>query len=143
MPKLSLTVELNELATFDRPLLLKRFRQLYNAMPPTTISRQLLLQVVAYRMQEQALGSLKPAARRFLAQFPTNKKANSISMTNLRIGTRLLREWHGITHEVTILEHGVMYNGTEYGSLTEVTRAITGSKWSGPAFFGLRKKLHG
>lgn len=143
MPKPSLTNDLHELTTLDRDQLLRRFRQLYDAMPPTTISRQLLLQVVAYRMQENAHGGLKPAARRFLEQFPTDKKANSISMTNLRIGTRLLREWHGVTHEVTILEHGVMYNGTEYGSLTEVTRVITGSKWSGPAFFGLRKKLHG
>ncbi|MCI0431136.1 MAG: DUF2924 domain-containing protein [Rhodospirillales bacterium] len=58
----------------------------------------------------------------------------------LKPGTRLLWRWGGETHQVTVLEQGFEYRGTTYGSLSEIARAITGSRWSGPAFFGLRKK---
>jgi hypothetical protein len=56
----------------------------------------------------------------------------------LKPGTRLLREWQGVTHEVIVLEDGVLFRGKRHRSLSEVARAITGSRWSGPRFFGLR-----
>jgi hypothetical protein len=52
----------------------------------------------------------------------------------------LLREWQGVTHQVTVIEEGAIYRGERYGSLSEVARVITGSRWSGPLFFGLRAK---
>jgi hypothetical protein len=93
-------------------------------------------------MQEKTLGGLKPTTRRFLKQCLTDRQP-SMSANNLRIGTRLLREWHGTTYEVTVLEKEVLFNGKRYGSLSEVARIITGAKWSGPAFFGLKKKTYG
>ena len=59
--------------------------------------------------------------------------------TSIKPGTRLLREWHGVLHEVIITENGVLCNGTTYRSLSHIARAITGTRWSGPLFFGLRK----
>ena len=63
--------------------------------------------------------------------------------TSVKPGTRLLREWHGVTYEVTVTEDGVLFKGKKYQSLSEVARIITGTKWSGPLFFGLRKSPHG
>jgi hypothetical protein len=53
----------------------------------------------------------------------------------------LIREWHGAAHQVTVLANGVVYRGKRYGSLSEVARLITGSRWSGPLFFGLKKPV--
>jgi hypothetical protein len=58
----------------------------------------------------------------------------------LKPGTRLVREWHGEVHQVTVLGHGVEYRGTTYRSLSEVARLITGTRWSGPLFFGVKKQ---
>jgi hypothetical protein len=137
----TLGAELNRLADLDRDELMERWCLLYDKEPPTRISRSLLLHAIAYRMQEKALGGLKPATRRFLAQFTAEQMA--MPAVSIRTGTRLLREWHGVTYEVTVLDDGVMFQGKQYRSLSEVARAITGTKWSGPLFFGLRKKAHG
>ena len=100
------------------------------------------MHAIAYRMQEQELGGLKPAARRFLEKAAEdNVSGHQISsITNIKPGTRLLREWHGVTYEVIIMEDGVQCNGKRYRSLSEVARAITGTRWSGPLFFGLKKQ---
>lgn len=135
-------MELKHLKDLDRDELLNRWRALYEREPPASISKPLLVHAIAYRMQEKALGGLKPATRRFLNQCLSERQP-AISANNLRIGTRLLREWHGTTYEVTVLEKEVLFNGRRYRSLTEVARIITGAKWSGPAFFGLRKKTYG
>ena len=135
-------VELECLKDLDREELLNRWRSLYDREPPASISKPLLIHAIAYRMQEKALGGLKPPTRRFLNQYLTERQP-SISANNLRIGTRLLREWHGTTYEVTVLEKEVLFDGRRYSSLTEVARIITGAKWSGPTFFGLRSKTYG
>lgn len=133
---------ITQLADCDRAELVTHWRRLYEREPPVGISRPLLLRAIAYRMQEEALGGLKPATHRLLRQCLSERQP-SISANNLKIGTRLLREWHGTTYEVTILEKEVLFNGKKYGSLTEVAQVITGAKWSGPAFFGLRRKSYG
>jgi hypothetical protein len=101
-----------------------------------------LFRAVAYRLQEQAFGGLKPSTRRQLARVaeetaggnspkkPRSRKAGT--------GTILVREWQGNAHRVTVLDDGVAFNGKRYRSLSEVAREITGSRWSGPRFFGLR-----
>lgn len=132
-------MDLEELRRLDREELLNRWKILYEHEPPTSISKPMLLHAIAYRMQEKALGGLKPATQRFLKQCLSERQP-SISADNLKIGTRLLREWHGVTYEVTITENGVMFKGKRYQSLSEVARVITGTRWSGPNFFGLRKK---
>lgn len=134
-----LKADLASIADLDRPDLIERWRALYEREPPASISKQLLSHAVAYKLQEKALGGLKPATQRFLAQFATGDAPPPMPNPSLKPGTRLLREWHGITYEVTILEKGVMFNGKQYGSLSTVARVITGNVWSGPVFFGLKK----
>lgn len=138
-----LNAELAKLHELDRGKLMASWRTLYDQEPPAHISKPLLLHAIAYRMQEKALGGLKPSTRRILAQATADGKVAVLS-TNVKAGTRLLREWHGITYEVTVTEDGMLFKGKKYQSLSEVARLITGTKWSGPLFFGLRKKkAHG
>jgi hypothetical protein len=86
-------------------------------------------------MQERALGGLSPATRRLLS-------VDSVSVARkrraLRPGSVLVREWQGIAHQVTLSEDGVLYRGQCYRSLSEIARLITGARWSGPRFFGVK-----
>jgi hypothetical protein len=137
------SMEITNLTALDRAQLIERWRVLYGGEPPASISRPLLLQAIAYRLQEKMLGGLKPATRRFLAQYAVDGKPHAMPTANAKAGTRLLREWHGVTYEVAVLEDGAMFKGKRYKSLSEVARVITGVKWSGPLFFGLKKRAHG
>jgi hypothetical protein len=124
-----------------REELLEQWYALYDGDPPFKISQQLLIQAIAYRMQEHALGGLKPSTRRFLAKAAEEIHANQKITTppaTIKSGTRLIREWRGKIHEVMIVEEGVLFQGRQYRSLSEVARLITGVKWSGPLFFGLK-----
>ena len=89
----------------------------------------------------ESFGGLKPATRRQLLAIAVQKAdGNASASTQLTFGTRLVREWHGVVHEVQILEEGVIWNGQHYRSLSEVARAITNTHCSGPRFFGLHRK---
>ncbi len=118
-----------------------RWRELYGTPPPPKLSRKLMVRAIAYRLQEQALGGLGPVTRRRLARAAEDIGAGrppSAGSSTIKPGTRLLREWQGVTHEVTILETGVQYRGETWASLSAVAREITGTRWSGPVFFGLK-----
>ena len=135
--------ELADLPVLDRRELVEKWRSLYGTEPPVGVRNNFLMHGIAHRMQEKALGGLKPATRRFLekaAQDNDASKQQSLPAISIKPGTRLLREWHGITYEVIILESSVMCNGKYYRSLSEVARAITGTRWSGPLFFVMKKK---
>jgi hypothetical protein len=136
----TLKSELAGLASLSRPQLQELWRRLYSTDPPEQISRQLLAQAVAHRMQVKALGGLSFAARRALerATEKGNSKCIKSSRGVLDTGVVLVRVWHGETHQVTTLEEGVQYRDQHYRSLSEVAREITGTRWSGPRFFGLK-----
>jgi len=128
---------LQELSHAD---LKQRWSSLYDTPPPARASRLLLLRAVAYRMQEKALGGLDPKTRRQLARAAEDLAAGRSPVPPkppIKPGTRLLREWHGIVHEVIVLETCVLYRGEQWPSLSAVAREITGARWSGPRFFGL------
>jgi hypothetical protein len=133
---------LASLPTLDRAELLERWRTLYGKSAPPHISRPILVRAVAYRMQEQVFGGLKPATRRLLQrvaeEIRSGRPLTSVQSPTLKPGTRLLREWNGITYEVIVLEDGVLFRGKRHRSLSEVARLVTGSRWSGPRFFGLK-----
>lgn len=133
---------LASLPTLDREELLERWRTLYGKPAPSHISRPILVRAIAYRMQEQVFGGLKPATRRLLQrvaeEIRAGKPISSVQSPTLKPGIRLLREWNGTTHEVIVLEDGVLFRGKRHRSLSEVARLITGSRWSGPRFFGLK-----
>jgi hypothetical protein len=108
-------------------------------------SRDLLMRAVAYRMQDRLLGGLKPATRRLFERVSQNARARQpiriAPARKLAPGAPLIREWGGTKHQVTVLEKGVMFRGKPYRSLSEVARVITGNRWSGPLFFGLRSPV--
>ena len=137
--------QLARLPTLDREELLVRWCDLYGRDAPAQISRPILIRAIAYRMQEQACGGLKPAVRRLLARVADDAGAGRpiapSATIALKPGTRLLREWQGATHEVIVLEDGALFRGQRYRSLSEVARLITGSRWSGPRFFGLKNAV--
>jgi hypothetical protein len=132
----ALSQELQGLARLSRHSLVERWTALYGSAPPPRTSRSLLIRAVAYRLQERALGGLKPAICRALAGEGSALVANRTRA--LRPGTVLLREWQGATHQVTIIEDGVLFRGKCHRSLSAVARLITGQVWSGPLFFGLK-----
>lgn len=134
---------LAKLAEFDYAALKKRWPEIYGTQAPNGMSHHLLRHAIAYRLQEMAYGGLRPATRRYLAKILDDDKPTIRPAVAVRPGTRLLREWHGITYEVIVLDRGVIFKGQRYRSLSEVARRITGAKWSGPAFFRLRKKVNG
>ena len=109
--------------------------------PPMRLSRDLLIRGIAYRLQEKAFGGLSKAVVRRLSAAPVGA-AESVTRRNnksvsLKPGTRLVREWHGVTHAVLVHADGFEWQGRRYRSLSVIARAITGAHWSGPRFFGL------
>ena len=116
------------------------WRQLYRSQPPR-ISRDLLIRGIGYRLQEIQHGGLGKSTRRKLKtlakMFQTTGRVAPDPGLSLKPGARLVREWQGRTHTVTVTEDGFEYGGMSYPSLTKVARKITGARWSGPRFFGL------
>lgn len=139
-------------ALLEAPLRLLRteWRRHYRTEPPARLSRDLLLRGVAYKLQEQAAEgparSVQRKLRDLARQVETEgNKALGLPAT-IKPGARLVREWHGHSHVVTVLEDGFEHDGQRYRSLTQIARHITGVHWSGPRFFGMkssqRKAVH-
>lgn len=120
------------------------WRRLHSMQPPKSLSRDLLLRGITYKIQERAFGGLAKSILRKLtgtqpeATSATNWKA--AHRTTVKPGTRLVREWNGDTHTVLVHADGVEWRGQRYRSLSVVAREITGAHWSGPRFFGLTSK---
>jgi hypothetical protein len=116
----------------------------YGAPPSTRWHRALLVRSLAHRLQEQALGGLAPDLRAHLldlaARLDKDPLTSLAAPPRIKPGTRLIRAWHGEHHQVTVLEDGFDYRGERYRSLSAIALAITGTRWSGPAFFGLRTR---
>ena len=123
--------------------LLALWKQLFTVPPPRQVRRDLLVRFLAYRMQEQAYGGLSLATgkrlRELAHKFETNPNAELSGAPRIKAGTRLIRDWRGQSHRVTVLENGYEYAGKRYSSLSQVARLITGTRWSGPLFFGLKR----
>ena len=131
---------LARLPELDLGELRQQWRALYKSDASPHLSRELLVRAVAYRMQEIALGGLRPGQQRQLRQFARQLKGDRAerirARPELKPGTRLVREWQGRTYEVLVLDGAFSWQGTSYRSLSAVARKITGTPWSGPLFFG-------
>ena len=147
-----LAQQLKDLRTRDDDELKECWRNFYRTEPPGKIHRSLLISAIAYRMQENALGgALKPSVRRHLLRVARSaadgRRALGYPSLSLQPGTVLVRDWGGVTHQAKMLEDGILFRSKRYKSLSEVARVITGSRWSGPLFFGLksaaREQSHG
>jgi len=123
-----------------------KWRQRLKEPVPMHVRKQLFVPILAYKLQEQAYGGLRSEVRRRLEKIADAYRRSPASTARLEAGqsikpgTRLLREWNGDTHQVVVLECGFEYRGERYKSLSVIARKITGTRWSGPAFFGLRDR---
>ena len=128
--------------TIDK--LKERWRSTYDCAPPGRCSKKLLVAAIAYRLQERAFGGLKPSMLRQLERIADGSGelqiVNPRPVTRASTGTVLIRDWRGTSHQVTVLERGVLYRKENYRSLSQVARVITGTRWSGPLFFGLKRR---
>ena len=140
----ALAAEIASLSKLDTDELRARWKAMSGKALSREIGRSFLIRAIAYRLQERAYGGLKPATCRSLARAVEGTASGSAKRTQTRraqAGTILIRKWQGTAHRVTMLDDGVSFNGRRYRSLSEVARAITGSHWSGPRFFGLRSQV--
>ena len=131
------------LKTTPTPDLKVRWRELFASEPPP-FNRQYLVTRLAYRIQELAYGGLKPETIRRLEKLGEDLDGGNPIKRRIRTdlkpitGTRLLREWQGVEHIVTVTADGFEWQGRPYQSLSSIARAITGSRWNGWVFFGLK-----
>ena len=132
--------EIAGLADLERPHLVARWQRLYGRPPPSKLSRALLEKAIAYEIQCAVFGGLSTAARRALRTAASGNDGSSASRRHVAPGARLVREWNGTVHEIDAVEDGYAWKGATYRSLTAIARAITGTKWSGPRFFGLERR---
>jgi hypothetical protein len=118
--------------------------QAYHHPAPPGLGQELLLRALAHRLQEDALGGLAPAVqerlRQLAARLQRDPDRDLAPTLRIKPGTRLLRQWRGEIHLVEILDHGFAYRGQRYASLSAIARTITGTPWSGPVFFGLKRR---
>ncbi len=123
------------------PKLRDAWAQRYGKPVPAATSRKLLLRMLAWRIQGDAFGGHKPEILQILTEPIVRRPKTPMDAATdmkLRIGTVLKREWHGREHQVVVKAEGFAHEGKMYGTLSEAARAITGTKWSGPRFFGLK-----
>lgn len=122
----------------------REWARLHGRAPPAGLGRNLLIRGIAWQMQAQVHGGFPPALKRELArlaaQLDRSGELDLERQMSLKVGTRLVRQWHGRTCSVTVLEDGFLFEERRYASLSQIARAITGANWSGPRFFGLRQR---
>jgi hypothetical protein len=116
----------------------------FHEPPPPTLRKKLMVPILTYRIQEREYGGLSNSARQKLKEIAkglrSEKQTRSSIRSNLKSGTRLIRSWGGEVHEVSVSGNGYEYRGRQFKSLSEIAREITGTRWSGPLFFGTKKK---
>jgi hypothetical protein len=140
--------EIAHLRGLDLKGLRARWQSVFRRQPPPHFPRHLLFGVLAYRIQADELGDLDAATVRLLKQIASVAKVDALRLTSdfdlrrveLRPGTILMREWNGHSQRVMVLDGTFVWNGKTYDSLSHVAFAITGTRWNGPRFFGLRNK---
>jgi hypothetical protein len=131
------------LKTTPTPALKQQWRDLFGKEPPP-YNRRFLESRLAYRIQELAYGGLKPETIERLKALGEQLDGGNIAVRKKRAddrpiaGTRLIREWQGVEHCVTVLHDGYEYSGRPHKSLSAIARAITGTHWNGWVFFGLK-----
>jgi Protein of unknown function (DUF2924) len=145
----SLEAEIARLRGFDVKALRARWRASFGHNAPPHLARHLLFAMLAYRLQAEVVGDLDAETVRFLERIdltPSKQAAVPIAQAferrtrDLLPGTVLTRGWRGQHHRVMVLDGGFAWQGRTYNSLSEIAKAITGTKWNGPRFFGLRDR---
>jgi hypothetical protein len=135
--------KLHELPRLPKAKLLALWQELFAKPAHPRLRRNLMIPLLAYRLQENAYGGLKPFTykrlQKLAAELEQNRKATIPLPPQLKAGTKLLRQFQGEMHEVLVGDEGFEYRGLGYESLSEIARQITGTRWSGPLFFGVKQ----
>ncbi|MGB7336422.1 MAG: DUF2924 domain-containing protein [Salaquimonas sp.] len=132
------TLSLEDLSSFDRDHLVRLWQAHFKEAPPRSISRPLMLRILAFELQASRYGGLSPTIkRRIVSQANVSAKK---PVTIASAGTRYIREWNGATHIVEVTGQGYQWQGNIYRSLSAIAKAITGAHWSGPRFFASVKE---
>jgi hypothetical protein len=147
--KMSVADEIAHLRGLDILGLRARWQSVFRGPPPPHLTRHLLFAVIAYRLQADRFGDLDHATKQVLDRWVGKEAGPAMSArlasfdqkrAQLTPGTVLVREWDQRSQRVMVMADGFAWNGTTYDSLSKVAFAITGTKWNGPRFFGLRDK---
>jgi Protein of unknown function (DUF2924) len=144
----SVDTEIARLRDLDLAGLRARWRTIFRRTAADHLPRRLMFRVLAYRLQAERFGDLDKSTQRFLDRVASGAQAGGEIKTvdahparnGLQPGTILVREWNGVLQRVTVLDEHFAWNGRTFRSLTEVAFAMTGTRWSGPRFFGLRDR---
>ncbi len=139
----SVETQLKNLPNLSRDDLAQLWQTLFHSVPDPKIRRPSIIRFLAYRIQEQAYEPLSASGERRLRQLEGAIGNSSLKTSSIRMiqpGTRLVREWQNQVHLVNVEAKGYEYRGARYHSLSEIARLITGTRWSGPLFFGLKSQ---
>jgi hypothetical protein len=136
--------ELDRLAVMPIAQLRVRYREVFRADAPKAFGPDLLRRSIAHRIQENAYGGLSRSTQRLLGQmikaFFAKPNGKIVLPRRIKPGSVLVREWKSRSHRVMVLADGFAYDGNTYGNLSEIAVLITGTRWNGPRFFGLRSR---
>jgi len=140
--KVDVSKQIAGLRGLPRADLAALWQRLFKKPAPAGIRREFLVPFLAYKIQENAYGGLGTRTRAELRRIAKDVENSQVSSghphrVQMRTGMRILREWRGEIHEVLVTDVGYEYRGISYRSLSELARKITGTRWSGPAFFKL------
>ena len=148
-PKRPIEDEIAHLRGLDLKGLRSRWQSVFQSLPPDHLPRHLLFAIIAYRIQADRLGDLDHETKQVLDRADAKDTGTTVSTrlvsfdqkrTKLTPGTVLVREWDRQSQRVMVMADGFAWNGQTYDSLSKVAFAITGTKWNGPRFFGMRDK---
>jgi hypothetical protein len=134
----AIEAEIDHVRSLGIDALRSRWRAVFGATPPAGLTKDIMARMIAYRMQEEAFGGLDRETIKLLDSLARGQKPGMQLNRRLKAGTVLVREYQGERHTVTVAPDGFVWRGATYGSLSTIARAITGTAWGGPRFFGLR-----
>ena len=135
--------EIDQVRSLGLAALRKRWTIMFGAAPPAGLTKDIIARMIAYRIQEEVFGGHEREVVRLLDRLVRGEKSAVELNRRLKPGTVLVREYGGERHTVTIVPDGYVWRGTTYPSLSTIARAITGTTWSGPRFFGVRNNNAG
>ena len=131
-----MTLSITDIEVMDRAALITAWSDVFGTPVPKRLSSPLLRRFLAFEIQARQFGGLSKSFIEKLGRADAVKpETRSLA---LKPGGRLIREWNGVTHAVDVVEGGFLWNGQRHSSLSAIARAITGARWSGPRFFGLK-----
>jgi plastocyanin len=136
-----LKAEIARLRDLDLPELRGVWQKHYGTTAPKTLRRKILILSIAWRIQADVAGGLKPATRKYLRQVAEAARSGMVvrpPAPRIKTGTKLIRVWQDKTHTVTALADGFEWQGSRYRSLSEIARTMTGTRWNGLVFFGVK-----